>query len=1730
MRPQKYKRFDSVGNDFPKFVAYESKIIAYNISHYKKTSIGIGAVLVYLLIYFFVTSVFVVATVKPAMAERDGVPVATSDFLTKETPKFIIDSNGLVQESTAKTNVKELTAQKGKITANIINVDNIPSKEIVANISSNPANQNEFTVDLAKTGSSFRAGKYTLSIDLSNGLKGQHLTQNFTWGVLVMNFDASSYVQNANVGIGMAVLNDVGKTICDAKVDLEIITPLGQKTEFSTTDKTITVLDTCGDGKVTDNADYQANYKTTILGTYKVNLTAETINGIRTMSDKFEVNNSPDFVLKRVTATRIYPVSPYTVRATVEANQDAEGVITEEVPAVFKISEISGNGTITNRDRGTKTISWLVNLSKGSTYNLSYTYKAPEISPEFYTLGPIKITEKSTLSLDGVLGGKAQDNIVFQEPRAWQIATDAVINCALKLAGGAASWSTTGTWTGTGCTAAGAYPGSTNTDTWNVTIASTTLATLTLNVSPAYPIASLAITGNGVAHNLTMGANNLIVSTTNSGTGAITIGNPTATAVNQITISSGTLTAYGPVTITGGATSGRTSQIAISTTGNLYARAGVTFSGTIAATSVLSTAAAGNVYLTGTMSANGTVTMAATSTLHSYYNGASGAATISAARTWGNVVLDASTTLAIGAAQTVAGNWTNSSSTVALSGNFAVLFRTTTGTGIGGGFGTTFYDLTISSGAVRTLNTNTTVSRNFLIAAPAATTTLNHASGVSLAITGTAILTQPTAAVTNTWAIGAGSATVTGLTTLGSTGTTGSYINQITLTTGSLTLAGLTFGTGAVPANKKITITGTGTVNISGAVTSAATATSTPGTTSTWNFNGSAASQAVPMNWGSGGAMYANLTLNNTNASGATLSAAITAAKVVGGITVGTGANSAIFNDAFLITGNAGKVFTVNNLATFNMTGAANNYPTVFTFAYGATSTENFQQTFTPLPLPSATTSFGNLGLVPAGIATQNITAYTYTVRGNLTVGNNANAVTVNLNAAAGTMTVNGNVSIAGATVKSTLQANASTVLSVGGSWTNAGTFTHNNGTVTFTGTAGPYSINSTGATVDHFYNFTINGGAATTWNMSSLIDIDGTMTITSGTLAQNGNNLVDLAGNLSIAAAGRYTKSTGTFQFNATAGTVTWTDNSTGGPQDLGTVQIGNSLIAKVVNLTTNATATSLNITLGATLSANSSNNITVSGNWTNAGTFTASSGTVTLSGASGTTQIITGNTTFNNLTATASAVRTINFQVGSVTTVTGTWTCTGASGYNMILGPNGGSSAWHINPTAWSVNYVAPSYSTNDATLPINPTVYTDGGNNTNWFAATNTAPTAPALLAQKKVTGGATLATGDWTNETQVQFTATTTDPDASDTVYLCVEAKAIGTALTSTNGGTLCGTGVANSSPGSAIAVSVTITGLSDATEYHWQAQAKDALPAYSSWTTYGGNTENPPTNPAARDFGTDTAAPTGLTVYDGNNAGVDAFYNDGLLTTLHANWTVVNFNASGPATPNRYQYAIGTTVGGTDILTWTSVDTNASTTNAGLSLATNVTYYYTVKATDLAGNVTTVSSDGQNVLPTFSVSFVNSGGGNLADLGIWQDPSYGGTATTQVTTTTNANSGYLVYMYKTSTLQKTNDASKTVPDMGATYPSAVAWATPCPAGTACFGYTSNDALVNGSNIFSSGSNYCALSSTAPGDRVADSATPQTGGQAFTITYKVQTNATQAAGTYTTSVQFTVVPQY
>jgi hypothetical protein len=401
-------------------------------------------------------------------------------------------------------------------------------------------------------------------------------------------------------------------------------------------------------------------------------------------------------------------------------------------------------------------------------------------------------------------------------------------------------------------------------------------------------------------------------------------------------------------------------------------------------------------------------------------------------------------------------------------------------------------------------------------------------------------------------------------------------------------------------------------------------------------------------------------------------------------------------------------------------------------------------------------------------------------------------------------------------------------------------------------------------------------------------------------------------------------------------------------------------------------------------------------------------------------------------------------------------------------------------------------------------------------------NTPPNFPTILNQTK-TDSTTIGSGGWTNQTDVKFIGMASDPNNPDTLSLCVEKKPLGSAFTNTEDS--CGTPV--SYTGSSVIVNATITGITDATQYHWQARVKDTAGAYSSWVSYGGPDE------AASDFGIDTTAPTALTIYDGTTIATDSFFNDGSLSSLSANWDSLNANVSGLL---KYEYSIGTTPGATDIKTWTNNATSTSVTATGLTLQSSQMYYFNVRVTDNATNTAIFSSNGQRILPSLSFSLSNSAVsfGNLNN-----GNSFTNSQSTTLTTTTNAYNGYVIKLFKADSMRSVLYPSVTIGDFdGGNYANPGTWG----ASNYGLGYNSSDTLIQGADKFNAATCpgggappcFAPFSSSAPGDIVADHTANVSGApisnEQFTITYKIKTLPTQTAGLYSTTLVYTIIPQY
>jgi hypothetical protein len=198
---------------------------------------------------------------------------------------------------------------------------------------------------------------------------------------------------------------------------------------------------------------------------------------------------------------------------------------------------------------------------------------------------------------------------------------------------------------------------------------------------------------------------------------------------------------------------------------------------------------------------------------------------------------------------------------------------------------------------------------------------------------------------------------------------------------------------------------------------------------------------------------------------------------------------------------------------------------------------------------------------------------------------------------------VYGNVSNAG-TINVT--AGSTSLINVSGNWSSSGTFTPGASTVNFRANTGSRTISS--SATSSFFNLTIN--SSVTYTLASILDVNGNLSITTGTLdVSTTNYTITLAGNLNI--TGNFVSRSGTLTLDGITGTQTL---------NTGTIA-GRSLF----NLTKTSASTS-NVTLASDIDVN--NNFTVSRGNLSGGAFTI---------------FVAGNFTVNNTSSTFTNVSVV-------------------------------------------------------------------------------------------------------------------------------------------------------------------------------------------------------------------------------------------------------------------------------------------------------------------------------------------------------------------------------------------------------------------------------------------------------------------------------------------------------
>lgn len=331
-------------------------------------------------------------------------------FKATEKPQFSLRIPQKTPEKLGQETQEKWETRQEQITADIYNKTDKKAYPVKIK----KVSEGQFDLSLEKQ-AMLTPGKYTLLLSSRESIiYTRKIKQDFNWGVLVVNTKKSVYTKGEVAQLNFGVIDETGHTLCDASLTLKIQNPNETETiTLSTTNGKIKPSGECKGDSHTNIADYLAEYQTTEKGIYKLALEAETKNGKYNIEDSFEVMESVPFDVERTKyPSRIYPPAPYDVEINIKANQDYKGSISDVVPAMFDITKTSDNATISPFNN-LKSITWQVDFKKGQKYTLSYTIKFPDISPEFYLVGPLYV---------GTI-----EKPVFKEGRLWQIASDVVV-------------------------------------------------------------------------------------------------------------------------------------------------------------------------------------------------------------------------------------------------------------------------------------------------------------------------------------------------------------------------------------------------------------------------------------------------------------------------------------------------------------------------------------------------------------------------------------------------------------------------------------------------------------------------------------------------------------------------------------------------------------------------------------------------------------------------------------------------------------------------------------------------------------------------------------------------------------------------------------------------------------------------------------------------------------------------------------------------------------------------------------------------------------------------------------------------------------------------------------------------------------------------------------------------------------------------------------------------------
>ncbi len=399
---------------------------------------------------------------------------------------------------------------------------------------------------------------------------------------------------------------------------------------------------------------------------------------------------------------------------------------------------------------------------------------------------------------------------------------------------------------------------------------------------------------------------------------------------------------------------------------------------------------------------------------------------------------------------------------------------------------------------------------------------------------------------------------------------------------------------------------------------------------------------------------------------------------------------------------------------------------------------------------------------------------------------------------------------------------------------------------------------------------------------------------------------------------------------------------------------------------------SSSLTVAADVTLSSGTisagSQTIYVAGNWSMAGgTFMAGTGTVNLNGLGGTTQTISGNTTFNNLTLATTSARTVTLTNSSNQTIGGVFTANGTSGNLITINSDKSGTVATLTKSAGVV--LASYLSVSDITAAAGGADWFTTNSN-NVTPSTNLGWTFGPIAAANRYWVG---ASGTWSDASHWAKVSGGTPGWPAPTN--------IDTAIFDGNGNSDCSIDVA------AVATAMSISNTPSAYTHTIAINSSQSLAVSGSLTlaaagsTFNANGQTVSLGSLTQSNGTFTVGSSNITISGDVNLSGGIFNNNTGNVSVAGNWSnsspgIFNGNPgtitftktsgiqtldSGGTGNNYYFYNLIHSGLGTLRLTGNNLDINGDMTNSAGTLDSNTKNISTAGSWNSTGGTFTASS-------------------------------------------------------------------------------------------------------------------------------------------------------------------------